>query len=136
MATQKLPKGRAASTLQRAFAAEILADYKDSEPKNPSVLVQALEHFSLTGDFSPFSPRNQELQKRAIFHGIQAHAKGLKGKELEDFAYDLALNYGFSEETSTRMIRGQNTGNAVLTGSDELFRFLANRLSEDRKKKS
>ena len=136
MATQKLAKGRPASALQREFAAEILAKYQATKPKDHSLLIEALQHFSKTGDFSPFSPRNQELTKRAIFHGLQAHTKKLKGDELHDFANDLALKYEFSEETALRMIKGKTTNPSVLVGSDELFRFLENRLKESRKKKS
>ena len=136
MATQKLPKGRPASTLQREFAAEILAKYQATKPKVHSLLIEALQHFSKTGDFSPYSPRNQELTKRALFHGLQAHAKKLKGDELHNFANELALKYEFSEETALRMIKGKTTNPSVLVGSDELFRFLENRLKESRKKKS
>ena len=136
MATQKLAKGRPASVLQREFAAEILVKYQATMPKDHSLLVEALHHFSKTGDLSPFSPRNQELTKRAIFHGLQAHAKKLKGDELHDFANDLALKYGFSEETALRMIKGKTTNPSILDGSDGLFRFLEIRLNESRKKKS
>ena len=70
MATQKLAKGRPASALQREFAAEILAKYQATKPRDHSLLIKALEHFSKTGDLSPYSQRNQELTKRAIFHGL------------------------------------------------------------------
>lgn len=136
MATQKSPKGRPASPLQREFAAEILANYKNSEPKNHSLLIQAIEHFSLTGDFSPFSSKNQELKKRAIFHGVQAYAKNLKGKELEEFAYDLAVKYDFSEETAMRMLKGKTNSSAVLTGADGLLLFLENKLAASPRRKT
>ena len=136
MATQKLPKGRPASPLQREFAAEILAKYQATKPKDPSLLTEALQHFSKTGDLSPYSPRNQELTKRAIFHSLQANTKKLKGDELNDFANDLALKYKFSEETALRMIKGKTINPSILVGSDGLFRFLENRLKESRKKKS
>jgi hypothetical protein len=97
MATQKLAKGRSASPLQREFAAEILAKYQATNPKNHSLLTEALQHFSKTGDFSPYSPRNHELAKRAIIHGMQARAKKLKGDALLDYANDLAIEYEISE---------------------------------------
>ena len=136
MATQKLAKGRSASPLQREFAAEILAKYQATNPKNHSLLTEALQHFSKTGDFSPFSPRNQELTKRAIFYSTLAYAKKLKGDELHDFANELALKYGFSEETAMRMIKGQTTNSAVLVGEDQLFRFIENRRKDSPQKKS
>ena len=136
MATQKLPKGRPASPLQREFASEILAKYQATKPKDPSLLTEALQHFILTGDFSPYSSRNQELTKRAIFHALQAHTKKLKGDELHEFANDLALKYDFSEETALRMIKGKTINPSILVGSDGLFRFLEKRLKESRKEKS
>ena len=136
MANQKLAKGRSASPLQREFAAEILAKYQATNPKNHSLLTEALQHFSKTGDFSPFSPRNQELTKRAIFYSKLAYAKKLKGDELHDFANKLALKYGFSEETAMRMIKGQTTNSAVLIGEDQLFRFIENRRKDSPQKKS
>jgi hypothetical protein len=136
MATQKLPKGRPASPLQCEFAAEILAKYLATKPKDHSLLTEALQHFSKTGDFSPFSPRNQELKKRAIFHRTFAHAKNLKGDALLEYASDLAIKYEISEETALRMIKGKTTNPSILVGADGLMQFLENRRKDSPQKKS
>jgi hypothetical protein len=136
MATQKLAKGRSASPLQREFAAEILAKYQATNPKNHSLLTEALQHFSKTGDFSPYSPTNQELSKRAIFHRAYAHAKNLKGDALLEYASDLAIKYEISEETALRMIKGKTTNPSILVEADGLMQLLESRRKDSPQKKS
>lgn len=126
MTTQKGKSGRHASRMQRDFASEVLAQYRLS--KDVSILIEALEYFQLTGDFSPFGAANQNLKKRAIFHRLRVHANSLQGAALKAYTADIADTFGCSEETAARVLKGTTSSAAVLTGSDALFEFLDQQL--------
>ena len=126
MTTNKLPIGRSANQQQRQFAAEILASYKKTG--NLGYLIDALEHFSQTGDFSPFSKVNQRLKKRIIFSRLFAYVQRSKGQSHEDLLDQLAGDLHISDSTVKRMLSGQIQTNARLTGEDALFDFLLYKL--------
>lgn len=129
MTTQRIRSGRSASALQREFAAEILLEYLES--KNSTLLVDALHHFSKTGDFGPYSPRNQELARRAKFNRLQMHIRRLSGKSASGFYQRIANKHAMSEETAERMIKNETSTKAVLTGSDRLIDYLIDRMADN-----
>lgn len=122
MSTQRQPGGRRASKLQRDFAAEILQRFDRSG--DVSILRSAFEHFIHTGDFSPFSNRDQHLQKRAIFTRLQVKTQHLSGAKLDEYVGAVAEKYGLSEKTVRRMLNTKSDKPLTLAGSDALLTYL------------
>jgi hypothetical protein len=122
MTTKNQPGGRHASKLQREFAVEILARFDAS--CEVAILREAMAHFCKTGNFSPFSIRDQVLQKRAIFHKLHIKVKGLRGKALADYINHVAITYGLSEKTTWRLLTSKADTPTTLTGSDKLLTFM------------
>lgn len=122
MTTQKQPGGRRANQAQREFAHDVLLRYKKTG--DVKVLTTALEHFSQTGDFSPFSERDQTLQKRAKFLRLQIQVKQLRGKEKDEFISRFAEEKGISPESVRRMLSSKTQTNQTLSGVDRLFDLL------------
>ena len=120
MTTQNQAGGRRASVLQREFAAEILERFKKTG--DVATLRHALEYFSVTGDFSPFSERDQHLQKQAIF--LRLRARDLHGEALNAFIEAAAERLGQSTATVKRMLKRKTDRNSTLNGEDGLFLFL------------
>ena len=122
MTTQRQPGGRRASKLQREFAAEILERFdRTGEIKIPR---SAIEHFARTGDFSPFSKRDQQLQKRAIFIRLRAKAQQLSGAALDDYVHAVGQKYGLSDKTVRRMLTPKHDISFTLTGEDSLLIYM------------
>lgn len=122
MTTQRQPGGRRASKLQREFASEILERFDKSG--DVTVLRSAIEHFARTGDFSPFSKRDQHLQKRAIFLRLRVKSQQLRGADLDDYVNAIGLKYGLSEKTVRRMLDPKRDLNLTLTGQDALLSYM------------
>ena len=126
MSTQKYASGRRASQVQRDLAKEILKRFKQTSDLNS--LLEALEYFSQTGDFSPFGESDRQLQKRAKFLRLCMQVKQLRGKEKADFIGKVAIDEGMSEESVKRMLSGKTQINSGLTGVDRLFDYLEKQL--------
>lgn len=122
MSTKNQPGGRRASVMQREFAGEVLSRFEASG--EVEILRDAIEHFSRTGDFSPYCDRDQMLQKRAIYHRLQIKVKGLRGKALADYIDQVSQKYGLSEQTVKRLLLSKKDIVTTLTGPDALFAFL------------
>lgn len=122
MTTQRQPGGRRASKLQREFAAEILERFdRTGEIK---ILRSAIEHFASTGDFSPFSNRDQQLQKRAIFIRLRAKAQQLRGADLDDYVHAVSQKYGLSDKTVRRMLAPKRDLSLTLSGEEALLTYM------------
>ena len=111
-----------ASKLQREFAAEVLERF--DRTGEIQTLRSAIEHFARTGDFSPFSNRDQLLQKRTIFIRLRAKAMGLRGAALDEFVDEVAEKYGLSEKTVRRLLDPKRELSITLTGSDVLLTYM------------
>ena len=122
MTTQRQPGGRSASKLQREFAAEVLERFDKSG--EVTILRSAIEHFIQTGDFSPFSNRDQQLQKRAIFSRLQVKAQQLRGAKLDVYVDEIAKKYGLSEKTVRRMLDAKSDKPLTLSGTDALLTYI------------
>lgn len=122
MTSNRQPGGRRASKLQREFAEEILMRFDLSG--EVQILRSAIEHFSRTGDFSPFGNRDQHLQKRTIFMRLQVKAKQLRGAELDDYVDAVAKKYGLSDKSARRILDPKGDLSLTLTGEDALMSFM------------
>lgn len=120
MTIKNQTSGRRASVVQREFAAEILKRFKMTG--DIAILTHALEHFCKTGDFSPFSDRDQYLQKQAIF--MRLKSKNLRGEALDTFIESTSHELGQSEATLKRRLKRGNDKNPTLSGVDALFTYL------------
>lgn len=126
MTTQKQKSGKRASQDQCDLAREVLDQY--GQTHDTRVLIEALEHFSKTGDFTPFGVRDQNLQKRAKFYQLLMQVKQLKGKAKDDYIAEVAEKLGMTEETAKRMLDTKSQTNSTLQGSDRLYYFLEQQL--------
>lgn len=122
MTTQRQPGGRSASKLQREFAAEVLERFDKSG--DVKILRSALEYFIQTGDFSPFSDRDQQLQMRAIFAQLQVEIQQLRGAKLDEYVDAAAEKYALSEKTVRRMLVTKRNQPLTLTGTDALMSYI------------
>jgi len=71
-----------------------------------------------------------------MFHKMQAHVGRINGRSQAALARKLANRYNISEETIHRMLDGETSTNAVLTGTDRLFEFLMNDLAKSQQQVS
>lgn len=133
MTTQRQPGGRSASKLQREFAAEVLERFDQSG--EVTILRSAIEHFIQTGDFSPFSNRDQQLQKRTIFTRLQVKAQQLRGAKLDVYVGEIAEKYGLSEKTVRRMLDSKSDKPLTLTGTDALLSYIYQQAQSETKAK-
>lgn len=129
MSTQKKTSGRRASQDQCDLAREVLDRFDQTH--DVAVLTEALEHFSKTGDFTPFGVLDQNLQKRAKFYRLRMQVKQLRGKAKDDFIGRIAFKEGMTEESVKRMLDAESVTNSTLQGSDRLYYFLEQQLKEN-----
>lgn len=126
MSTQKQTSGRRASQDQCDLAREILDRFEKTH--DVTLLTQALEHFSKTGDLTPFCVRDRNIQKRAKFYRLRMKVMQLKGKAKDDFIGDIAIKESMTEESVKRMLDAKSETNATLQGADRLYYFLERQL--------